>query len=141
MAAIETIRIKDIPTTATTAAADDYVVIDGATNKVRKGLASNLITPATHNADPAAHLNIVRRTLAGNLVLTAADLPQQKIIPDADRDVTLPAESTAQWMFEICHGGAAYVITLKRAGGTTVASLISGAPVVVAWDGVAFGMC
>ena len=96
---------------------------------------------APHNAAPNAHLNIVRRTLAGNLVLTAADLPQQKIIPDADRDVTLPAESTAQWMFEICHGGAAYVITLKRAGGTTVASLISGAPVVVAWDGVAFGMC
>ena len=141
MAAIETIRIKDIPTTATTAAADDYVVIDGATNKVRKGLASNLITPASHLTAPDAHLNIVRRTLAGNLVLTAADLPQQKIIPDADRDVTLPAESTAQWMFEICHGGAAYVITLKRAGGTTVASLISGAPVVVAWDGVAFGMC
>ena len=141
MAAIETIRIKDIQTTATTAAADDYVVIDGATNKVRKGLASNLITPASHLTAPDAHLNIVRRTLAGNLVLTAADLPQQKIIPDADRDVTLPAESTAQWMFEICHGGAAYVITLKRAGGTTVASLISGSPVVVAWDGVAFGMC
>lgn len=139
--AAETTRVKDIPTTATTAAADDYVVIDGATNKVRKGLASNLITPASHNSDPAAHLNIVRRTLAGNLALTAADLPQQKIIPDADRNVTLPAESTAQWMFEICHGGAAYVITLKRAGGTTVASLIPGSPVVVAWDGVAFGMC
>ena len=139
--AAETTRVKDIPTTATTAAADDYVLLDGATNGTRKGLASNLITPAAHNDDPAAHLNIVRRTLAGNLVLTAADLPQQKIIPDADRDVTLPAESTAQWMFEICHGGAAYVITLKRAGGTTVASLIPGAPVVVAWDGVAFGMC
>jgi len=141
MAAIETIRIKDIPTTATTAAADDYVVIDGATNKVRKGLASNLITPASHNADPGAHLNIVRRTLAGNLVLTAADLPQQKIIPDADRDVTLPAESTAQWMFEICHGGAAYVITLKRAGGTVVAVLVPGGVTVVAWDGVALGSC
>ena len=139
--AAETTRVKDIPTTATTAAADDYVLLDGATNGTRKGLASNLITPSAHNSDPAAHLNNVRRTLAGNLVLTAADLPQQKIIPDADRDVTLPAESTAQWMFEICHGGAAYVITLKRAGGTTVASLISGAPVVVAWDGVAFGMC
>ena len=139
--AAETTRVKDIPTTATTAAADDYVLLDGATNGTRKGLASNLITPASHLTAPDAHLNIVRRTLAGNLVLTAADLPQQKIIPDADRDVTLPAESTAQWMFEICHGGAAYVITLKRAGGTTVASLISGAPVVVAWDGVAFGMC
>lgn len=139
--AAETTRVKDIPTTATTAAADDYVLLDGATNGTRKGLASNLITPAAHNADPAAHLNIVRRTLAGNLVLTAADLPRQKVIPDADRNVTLPAESTAQWMFEICHGGAAYVITLKRAGGTTVASLIPGSPVVVAWDGVAFGMC
>lgn len=96
---------------------------------------------AAHNESTTAHLNIVRRTLAGNLALTAADLPQQKIIPDADRDVTLPAESTAQWMFEIRHGGAAYVITLKRAGGTTVASLIPGSPVVVAWDGVAFGMC
>ena len=53
MAAIETIRIKDILTTATTAAADDYIVIDGATNKVRKGLASNLITPAAHNDDPS----------------------------------------------------------------------------------------
>ena len=96
---------------------------------------------AAHNADPAAHLNIVRRTLTGNLVLTAADLPQQKIIPDADRDVTLPAESTAQWMFEICHGGAAYVITLKRAGGTVVAVLVPGGVTVVAWDGVAFGSC
>jgi len=105
------------------------------------GAATAAASTAAHNGDPAAHLNIVRRTLAGNLVLTAADLPQQKIIPDADRDVTLPAESTAQWMFEICHGGAAYVITLKRAGGTTVASLISGSTVVVAWDGVAFGMC
>lgn len=112
----------------------------GGTTPVQAGVIAAAAT-AAHNASAGAHLNIVRRTLAGNLVLTAADLPQQKIIPDADRDVTLPAESTAQWMFEICHGGAAYVITLKRAGGTTVASLISGAPVVVAWDGVAFGMC
>lgn len=63
MAAIETIRIKDIPTTATTAAADDYIVIDGATNKVRKGLASNLITAtaaaavAGHDASAGAHGN------------------------------------------------------------------------------------
>ena len=98
-------------------------------------------TVLAHNADAAAHLNIVRRTLSANLVLTAADLPQQKIIPDADRDVTLPTESTAQWMFEICHGGAAYVVTLKRANGTVVAVLVPGAPIVVSWDGVAFGMC
>ena len=42
--AAETTRVKDIPTTATTAAADDYVLLDGATNGTRKGLASNLIT-------------------------------------------------------------------------------------------------
>ena len=96
---------------------------------------------APHNAAPNAHLNIVRRTLAGNLVLTAADLPQQKIIPDADRDVTLPAEGATQWLFEICHGGTAYVVTVKRASGTVVASLIAGSPITVSWDGVAFGFC
>ena len=104
-------------------------------------ITSAVVTAALVDADPTAHLNIVRRTLSANLVLTAADLPQQKIIPDADRNVTLPAESTAQWMFEICHGGAAYVVTLKRANGTVVAVLVPGAPVVVAWDGVAFGIC
>ena len=44
--AAETTRVKDIPTTAPTAAADDYVLLDGATNGTRKGLASNLITSA-----------------------------------------------------------------------------------------------
>lgn len=96
---------------------------------------------AGHDASPTAHLNIQRRTLTGNLVLTAADLPLQRIIPDADRDVTLPAEGATQWRFEICHGGAANIVVVKRAGGTAVASLIAGAPVVVAWDGVAFGIC
>ena len=105
------------------------------------GAATAAASTAAHNADAGAHLNIVRRTLSANLVLTAADSPQQRIIPDADRDVTLPAEGTAQWMFEICHGGAAYVVTLKRANGTVVAVLVPGAPIVVSWDGVAFGMC
>lgn len=44
-------RIKDIPTTATTAAADDYFVIDGATNGSRK---------YAHNSDPAAHFGFLR---------------------------------------------------------------------------------
>ena len=96
---------------------------------------------AGHDASPKAHLNIQRRTLIGNLVLTASDLPLQRIVPDADRDVTLPAEGTAQWRFEICHGGSANIVVVKRAGGTAVASFIAGAPVVVAWDGVAFGIC
>lgn len=94
-----------------------------------------------HNADPAAHLNIVRRTLAGNLVLTAADQQHQRIIPDADRDVILPAEGTGQWSFLLCHAGAAYNLTVKRAGGTVVGVMIPGSPLAVAWDGVAFGMC
>ena len=96
---------------------------------------------AAHNDDPAAHLNIVRRTLAGNLTLTTADAPSQRIIPDADRDVTLPAEGAGQWEFKVCHAGAAYVLTVKRAAGTVVAVLVPGGVVVVAWDGVAFGSC
>ena len=96
---------------------------------------------AAHNAAPGAHLNIVRRTLAGNLTLTTADAPSQRIIPDADRDVTLPAEGAGQWEFGVCHAGAAYVLTVKRAAGTVVAVLVPGGVVVVAWDGVAFGSC
>lgn len=96
---------------------------------------------AAHNASAGAHLNIVRRTLAGNLALTAADLPQQKIIPDADRDVVLPAESTGQWAFLLCHTGAAYNLTVKRAGGTVVGVMIPGSPLAVAWDGTAIGLC
>ena len=106
------------------------------------GLSQQGDSIAAHNAGAAAHLSIQRRTLTGNLVLTAANLPQQKVIPDADRDVTLPAEvAGVQWIFEICHGGAAYVVTVKRASGTAVATLIVGSVVVVSWDGVAFGIC
>ena len=98
-------------------------------------------TIAAHNSDPAAHLNIVRRTLTGNLTLTVADKPHQRIVPDADRDVILPDESTGQWKFLLCHAGAAYTLTVKRAGGTVVGVMIPGAPLAVAWDGTAIGLC
>jgi len=126
------IRPKDIPTTASTAAADDYFIIDGATNGTRK---------YAHDRDPAAHLNIVRRTQSGNLALTTADYQHQRIIPDADREVTLPAEASGQWVFLLCHAGASYNITVKRAGGTTVGVLIPGSSLAVAWDGTGFGLC
>lgn len=96
---------------------------------------------AAHNDDPAAHLNIVRRTLTGNLTLTAADQPHQRIIPDADRDVILPAEGTGQWAFLLCHYGASYNLTVKRAGGTVVGIMIPKSPLSVAWDGAGFGFC
>lgn len=85
--------------------------------------------------------DIIRSTLTGNLVLTAADQPRQNIVPDADRDVLLPAESAAQWAFLLCHAGASYNITVKRAGGTTVGVLIPGSSLAVAWDGTGFGLC
>lgn len=96
---------------------------------------------AAHNTDAGAHLNIVRRTLTGNLTLTAADQPHQRIIPDADRDVILPAEGTGQWAFLLCHSGASYNLTVKRAGGTVVGIMIPGSPLSVAWDGTGFGFC
>ena len=131
-----------------TAIGEPQQFVDEGVDQVARDLAASKASPeqvaastAAHNAAPNAHLNIVRRTLAGNLVLTAADLPQQRIIPDADRNVVLPAEGATQWLFEICHGGAAYVITLKRAGGTVVAVLVPSGVTVVAWDGVEFGAC
>ena len=96
---------------------------------------------SAHNSAPSAHLDIVRRTLSGNLTLTTADQSHQRVIPDADRDVTLPAESTSQWRFLLCHAGASYNLTIKRAGGTTVGVLISGSVAAVAWDGTGFGIC
>ena len=69
--AAETTRVKDIPTTATTAAADDYVLLDGATNGTRKGLASNLITAtaaaavAGHDAERIAHIPSLSSGLVG----------------------------------------------------------------------------
>ena len=102
-----------------------------------------VITAATlaHDRDPAAHLNIVRRTLAGDLTLTAADQPRQNIVPDADRDVLLPAESAAQWAFLLHHVGASYNLTVKRAGGSPVGVLIPGSPLAVTWDGTAIVLC
>lgn len=105
--------------------------------------AYELATAATlaHDRDPAAHLNTVRRTLSANLTLTAVDYQRQNIVPDADRDVILPAEGTSRWAFLLCHAGASYNITVKRAGGTTVGVLIPGSSLAVAWDGTGIVLC
>ena len=94
-----------------------------------------------HDNAPTAHLHIVRRTLTGNLTLTAADQPHQRIIPDADRAVILPDEGAIQWAFLLCHSGASYNLTVKRTGGTVVGIMIPGSPLSVAWDGTGFGLC
>ncbi len=39
-----TTRIKDLTTTVTTVANDDYVAVDGLTNGTRKKLANSLVT-------------------------------------------------------------------------------------------------
>ena len=93
---------------------------------------------AAHNADAGAHLNIVRRSITANLVLTAADFPNQRIASDAARDVALPAESTAAWQFLLANSGATYTLTIKRAGGTAVGGIIPGGMLLVEWDGAAF---
>ena len=83
----------------------------------------------------------VRRTLTGNITLTTADQQRQHIVPDTDREVTLPAEGTNQWSFLLCHSGASYNLTIKRAGGSTVGVLIPGSPLAVTWDGTAIVLC
>ena len=98
-----------------------------------------IAAPASHPNDPAAHRNIVRRTTTGNVTLTTADYEHQRFVLDADRDITLPAESTTQWRFLLVNTGAAYTATVKRAGGTLVGSIIVGGSMLVAWDGTGFG--
>ena len=127
-------------TVAITGPAQQFVD-EGVDQTARDLAASATAAVLAHNADAAAHLNIVRRTLSGNLMLTAADQQHQHIIPDADRDVTLPAESAAQWYFLLCHAGAGYNLTIKRAGGTTVGVVIPSGVIACAWDGTGFGMC
>ena len=136
--AAETTRVKDIPTTATTAAADDYVLLDGATNGTRKGLASNLITASAAAAVAGVNLP-VRSVMAGNVVLTVASAQNQWLVPDADRDVTLPAEAGAAWVKTIHHAGTSHLITVKRDTSETAASLVAGATVTVVWDGTTLG--
>lgn len=82
-----------------------------------------------------------RRTLTGNLTLTAADRQRQHIVLDADREVTLPAEGTNQWAFLLCHAGASYNITVKRAGGSPVGVLIPGSSLAASWDGTGIVLC
>lgn len=57
MAQLEGIRVKDISTTATTEAADDYYLLDGATNGTRKIAKDNAAKSAitAHTADAGAH--------------------------------------------------------------------------------------
>ena len=86
-------------------------------------------------------LALRRRTLSGNLTLGYHDKSDQCIVPDADRDVTLPAESTTAWAFMLGHAGASYNLTIKRAGGTTVGVLIPGSAAAAAWDGTGFKIC
>ena len=84
---------------------------------------------------------INRRTTTGNIVLTYSEVEHQRFVLDADRDITLPAESTTQWRFLLCNVGAAYNFTVKRAGGTTVGVVIPGGVLAAGWDGTGFGTC
>ena len=96
---------------------------------------------SAHATDPAAHLNIVRRTLTGNITLTTADQQRQHIVPDTDREVKLPAEGTNKWSFLLCHSGVSYNIIVKRAGGTAVGVMIPRSSLTVSWDGTGIVLC
>lgn len=122
----------------TDSSASGRTVLTGTAGEARAAISAESMA---HNSDPVAHLRIVRRTIVSDLILTIADQPNQRIIPDADRNVTLPAESTSQWHFLLCHAGASYNLTVKRNGGTTVGVVIPGGVISCAWDGTGFGAC
>lgn len=81
----------------------------------------------------------VRSVMAGNVVLAVASAQNQWLVPDADRDVTLPAEAGAAWVKTIHHAGTSHLITVKRDTSETAASLVAGTTVTVVWDGTTLG--
>ena len=73
---MSTTRIKDISSTATSAAGDDYLALDGSTNGTRKILASNIASEDTTYSI----------SISGNVItLTGSD--------GNDSSVTLPVYS------------------------------------------------
>ena len=125
---------------ASSPSAGDVLYLDGpaGVRKLDAGYLASAASTAAHNSDPAAHLHITPRSITANLVLTAADFPDQRLTSDAARDVTLPAESTAAWQFFIVNSGSTYSLAIKRAGGTSVGSIVPGGLMLVEWDGTAF---
>ena len=105
------------------------------------GLSQQGDSIAAHNADQAAHLNIVTTTPGSKVQLTTADSPIQRMKPTTDIDVQTPALGTAQWYFLICHGGAANTLTIKKPDGTALATLIAGAAIRVSYDGTDVFLC
>ena len=94
-------------------------------------------TPAQVASTGTAGGQQIRRVaMTGNVTLVTADAATQQFVPDADRDVILPAETAgAPWASVLCHVGSAYVLTIKRAGGTTLGTLTAGDAALVTWNG------
>lgn len=73
------------------------------------------------------------QTLSGNLTLVDGDKAIQKIdCNGANRDVTLPAVATTNHVFYIVNSsGGAFTITVKNAGGSTIATVAQGAAGII----------
>lgn len=76
--------------------------------------------------------------MAGTVVLTDASPVIQSLDPNgAARDLTLPAIATTNHVFIVINRAAgSYAITIKNAGGTTIATCAKDAAVFVFSDGV-----
>lgn len=105
---------------------------------------------SAHNDDATAHPSsrtiggqtVAQTTMTGDVTLTTADQVTQQFVPDADRNVTLPAETAGtSWAGVLCHvGSGAYVLTIKRAGGTTLGTIPAGDAALVTWNGTSVKM-
>lgn len=65
-------------------------------------------------------------SMTGNVTLTDASLPLLSYSPTAARDLTLPAVATTNHPFYVINRSGTYAITVKNAGGTTIATVSAG---------------
>lgn len=83
----------------------------------------------------------VTNPLTGTLTLSDTDMREQYVVPDANRTIVLPAESTSNHEFYILNGCAftdQYMITVQDDGGAIIAVVTPRSGVTVWSSGIAW---
>jgi hypothetical protein len=116
-----------------------YDTLTAVTDDVDDNLAqyhNELVTALEHVMSAVPYAAYKRaQSMTGNVTLTDSDLPIQSFDPTAARDLTLPAVASTNHAFFVVNRSATYAITVKNAGGTTVATVAVSSSALIFSDG------